>query len=587
MAKQINCNNPKFLGKGGEGIIVRCGDDLNKQYAVKLADPDKVSPPECTLKKELGNGKYINSPFLAKPILMLKTTKFGKTKTKYSQENKYIGQENIIKYYDSDVIGLSGENVQDIKTSSIAQLDEDIKNAKTAKDKNAIIKLKRGSEKSIRDEINNALRGKCLIVVEYCDQGDLYAFIKAHPEYVSDPSLFKDMVYQIFCGLVYLYNKKVCHWDIKPENILVKTNPANVKDPSQDPRKYLFKIADYGTVLLNPIDEIKGRLHDNSQPPNTIDLMTKDDALKFIKQNMTEISSLNDTQQNIDPISLINKQIMRTYTLKDAYDITYEFQSTKEYIPPSPLTLTTFYRDMYAFVLCIYMILNISAETNELKTQNLPMSVLASKKKEKNYIFQYCDKSSSRQAKLLWHIARIVKDIEEKIESQSKALYYIREPDTGPGITYYKPQKVIIDVSHEIYKELYEGIGELFETRIGKTLKKINQRKLAATRTLKSPRSALNTINSSDNYFDAIYEVPDNIEEDLLGKHIVFVNTSGHHDVGSTIGSSHRRVNSHNLNDLELEDENQGQRFILHNQPTSGVGRRGSYMSHSTPAFSR
>jgi len=531
MSKNLNCKDPKFLGEGGEGIIVLCIDDFNKKYAVKLAEPNTEQQPNCTLIKELENGKYINSSILEKPILLLKTTnKFGKTKTKYSQENKYIGQENLIKYYDLDVIGLTGENVQDIKTSAISRLDKDIENAKP-QDKPQIIKLKQDAEQSIRDKINDALHQKCLLVVEYCDQGDLYSFIKSHPEYVSDPSLFKDMIYQIFCGLVYLYNKKVCHWDIKPENILVKTNPTYEKDKSADPRKYLFKIADYGTVLLAPIDEIKDRLHDNSQQQNKIKLMTEKEATEFIKQNMTE-KSLNNTQPNINIISLINdKQI----NLKDTIDITYEFQSTKEYIPSSPLQLTTFYRDMYAFVLCVYMILIMHSRTNTEQSNpnagqsntNFPMSVLASKKKENNYIFQYYKKNThSRQAELLWHIARIVKDIEEKIETQSEALYYIKEPNRNNGVIYYKPQKVIIDVQHEIYKELYEGIGELFETRIGKTLKKINQRKIAAqTRKATDPQQ-LDSQASSNNTFDIIFQVPENIERDLLGKHIVFVNSS-------------------------------------------------------------
>jgi serine/threonine protein kinase len=596
MTSRFNCNNPEFLGEGGQGIVVKCTDDFEKQYAVKLSDPDRNNT-DCSLLNEKQIGMYISNNSFTKPIL------FNDTK---------IGEENIIKYYNLGVIGLHGENIHGIKTDRIKLIEKDIKEHKknhaTQEQINVHINLRNNAINEIRRQVKAALKASppCLSVIENCDQGDLYQFLEKHPEYISDPSLFKDMVYQIFTGLVYFYNKKACHWDLKPENILVKTNTSHGKDPRRYPRKYLFKIADYGTVLINPVKTIRGKLSGNGKH-----LMTKDAGLEFIRNQMPLIEINDENKENdLDIISqgdLLNQRSKPYNLLLDLEDITSIFQSTSKYTPQKMLALTTYYRDMYAFVLCIYMVLvrndskydnknnpNDIYIKNNRNTDNLPMSVLASKKKHHNYIYQYCSskllkhktkhlKNLGYQAKLLWHIARIVKDIEEEIMETQPKLYYITPPKTNDSSgkpDYFTPQKVIIDISQEICKNLYERIGELFETRISKTLKQINKRRLAAQTT--TPKLLTNT-SSSNNNFNVEYEIPENIVE-LLDKHIVFVDANiVPSQQGSitnleldTMGDNpHQNEENHE----ELLDAPEDQTMTL---PLS-ITRRGSFASHRPP----
>ena len=550
MSSDLSCRDPNLIGTGGFGYIISCkGDDKKKiKYVVKLP---KDPYSECNLKDELDNSKYINSTTFTKPIFF--DTKFG--------------SENIIKYYDATTInGLNGINVHNIYENT-----EGSNNT-----------IRQNAVKEIQQRINEAIRTNCFVAIEYCDRGDLKEFIANHPEYISQSSFYKDMVYQIFSSLVYLYNKKVCHWDIKPENIFVKRNPKY--GVNNDNRKYLFKIADYGSVMITPTVEIISRLGVSKK------LMTKTEALEFIKTNMDKIS-FEGKPVDIDPIDLVINNNPQTYELKHTTeDICYEFQTTPFYTPPTPLTLTTFYRDIYAFVLTIFNI--FLKDDNPTKTalkntqdkknndERLPMRDLASKKREHNYIFQ---NKNSKIAKLLWNIARVVKDCEEKIITQSEYLYYIKQPDNSivEHPTYYIPKKIIIDVPNEIYKELYEGIGELFETRIGKTLKKIHQRKIAAQTQKNRGQSTLGSQASSNDNFEAIFEVPENIEEDLLGKHIVFVNSS-------IMPPSTRRnwTSGHNRSGLAWNNTLTGldqQRRGF--QKTPNILRRTSFRSHAAPAY--
>lgn len=546
MSGDLSCRDPTLIGSGGFGYIISCkGDDKKKiKYVVKL--PKDPYSSDCNLKLELDNSKYLNdTTFFTKPIIF--DTKFG--------------SENIIKYYDATTInGLNGMNVHNIYENTEGSNNQ----------------IRKTAVRDIQNSIDEAIRQNCFVAIEYCDKGDLKEFISNHSEYISQPSFYKDMVYQIFSSLVYLYNKKVCHWDIKPENILVMTNPKY--GINNDNRKYLFKIADYGSVMINPTDEIIGRLYQSG-----FELMTKKNALKFIKENMGEIS-VKRKPNDIDPVDLVKNNNLRTYELMDIKeDICSRFQTTPIYTPPTPLTLTTFYRDIYAFVLTIFNIL--LKDDNPIKTkfkneqdkkknsERLPMSVLASKKREHNYIFQ---NKNSKIDNLVWNIARAVKDCEEKIITKSKYLYYIKPPDytNKDHPTYYIPQKIIIDFPHEIYQELFERLQtEVFNTRIGKTLKNIHQRKIAAQTQKKRGQSTLGSQASSNNNFEPIFMVPENIEEDLLGNHIVFVNSS------VLNSSTHRNWTSgQNSSGLAWNNESFG-------QSTTNLSQRPSFMYHQPPAY--
>ena len=529
--KELNCSDTKFLGKGGEGIIVKCKDKFNKQYAIKLSDPNILD--KCPLIKEIENAKNINNTNFTKPIIF--DTKFGK--------------ENIIKYYNSSVVGLTGDNVRDINTYEMELIENDINNAQTEESRQEAIVRKEFVMKNIQEQINHAMTiqfsgpnnepQKCLAVLEFCDQGDLHKFIRNHPEYIKDNQLFMDMVYQIFNGLVYLYNKKICHWDLKPENILVKTNTNSITGKINTNKKYLFKIADYGTVLLDPINTINERLHSVGT-----DLMNKSAALNFMKNKMPALSTIElvaADNPDIDPINLFINQQNQTYKTGEPKDISYEFQTTEAYTPPNPFELATFYRDIYAFVLSIFKLLHPNSEL--FKKENGPtisnvkifkMSVLASKKKKNNFIYQYYkEKPWSKKAKLLWDIARIVKDIEEKIEKQSEYLYYIKNPY---GNTYYQPQKYIIDVPDNLFNDLYRRIRELFEshnnsshskTLKSRLLRNITKRHKSIKREL-TPK-LVSGVKSSNNIDTHTYKIPENFGEDLIENKnyfVYFVNSS-------------------------------------------------------------
>lgn len=53
--------------------------------------------------------------------------------------------------------------------------------------------------------------------------GDLYNFIKNQGKKGLSSFDIKLITYQIFRGLMYIHSLGICHRDIKPHNILIKT----------------------------------------------------------------------------------------------------------------------------------------------------------------------------------------------------------------------------------------------------------------------------------------------------------------------------------------------------------------------------
>ena len=74
------------------------------------------------------------------------------------------------------------------------------------------------------------------IFMDYCEGGSLYDeyFVKKKNYYEEEQ--FYDIFYQCMSGYKVLYDKKIMHQDIKPENILI--------------RKGVFKLADFGLSLF-------------------------------------------------------------------------------------------------------------------------------------------------------------------------------------------------------------------------------------------------------------------------------------------------------------------------------------------------
>lgn len=61
------------------------------------------------------------------------------------------------------------------------------------------------------------------IIMEYCDGGDLSSFIKRRcklPEKVCQKFL-----QQLAIGLQFLHSQNICHLDLKPQNLLIITQP--------------------------------------------------------------------------------------------------------------------------------------------------------------------------------------------------------------------------------------------------------------------------------------------------------------------------------------------------------------------------
>ncbi|OHS98536.1 CAMK family protein kinase [Tritrichomonas foetus] len=65
-----------------------------------------------------------------------------------------------------------------------------------------------------------------IIVQEFCENGDLLAFIANHG--TLNLSLTRKLFYQLVCAVDYLHSKGIAHRDLKPENIFIDIN-CNIK----------------------------------------------------------------------------------------------------------------------------------------------------------------------------------------------------------------------------------------------------------------------------------------------------------------------------------------------------------------------
>ncbi|KAI8329394.1 kinase-like domain-containing protein, partial [Chlamydoabsidia padenii] len=77
------------------------------------------------------------------------------------------------------------------------------------------------------------------MVMELCDQGDLFDFV-AENQQVRDDTLVKSVFIQILDGIQHLHSQGIYHRDIKLENILLKSN-----DDDGD-GAFTCKVADFG-----------------------------------------------------------------------------------------------------------------------------------------------------------------------------------------------------------------------------------------------------------------------------------------------------------------------------------------------------
>ena len=67
--------------------------------------------------------------------------------------------------------------------------------------------------------------GKFLIVMEFCEGGDLMQLIeKQRPKKHFPESTVKDFFLQMTKGTAYIHSKKILHCDLKPSNIFISSD---------------------------------------------------------------------------------------------------------------------------------------------------------------------------------------------------------------------------------------------------------------------------------------------------------------------------------------------------------------------------
>ncbi|RKF63913.1 Negative regulator of sexual conjugation and meiosis [Erysiphe neolycopersici] len=104
------------------------------------------------------------------------------------------------------------------------------------------------------------------VVLEYCEDGDLFTNITERGRFVSDDELIRYAFCQILNAVEYCHTMGIYHRDLKPENILVSNNGSKVM------------LADFGLATLDAISEDHGCGSTFYMSPECID---KNKKVKF------------------------------------------------------------------------------------------------------------------------------------------------------------------------------------------------------------------------------------------------------------------------------------------------------------------
>lgn len=67
------------------------------------------------------------------------------------------------------------------------------------------------------------------VVLEYCEEGDLFAKITEEGHYVGDDAKARRVFLQILEAVRFCHTNSIYHRDLKPENIMVQQNGLTVK----------------------------------------------------------------------------------------------------------------------------------------------------------------------------------------------------------------------------------------------------------------------------------------------------------------------------------------------------------------------
>ncbi|KAK2194885.1 bifunctional Protein kinase-like domain superfamily/Serine-threonine-protein kinase [Babesia duncani] len=85
-----------------------------------------------------------------------------------------------------------------------------------------------------------------LIVMEYCDGGDLIGFVRNYGQFEEEVA--RVIFEMVLNGVAYMHSDGICHRDLKPENILLKhvlDSNVNIDDNGE---AFIVKIGDFGAA---------------------------------------------------------------------------------------------------------------------------------------------------------------------------------------------------------------------------------------------------------------------------------------------------------------------------------------------------
>ncbi|KAM0283292.1 hypothetical protein ACHAQH_002588 [Verticillium albo-atrum] len=91
---------------------------------------------------------------------------------------------------------------------------------------------------------------RAVLVLSHCPGGDLFDVATGHRE-VLRPSLLRRMFAELVGAVKYLHERRICHRDIKLENVLVNPSPAELADDSIDWVTYPYSVITLGDLGLS------------------------------------------------------------------------------------------------------------------------------------------------------------------------------------------------------------------------------------------------------------------------------------------------------------------------------------------------
>jgi serine/threonine protein kinase len=71
--------------------------------------------------------------------------------------------------------------------------------------------------------------GRIYIILALAEGGNMAKFLGAQPNRRLAPAPMAKFTKEVVLGLMYLHEKKIIHWDIKPRNLLLDKNRGHLK----------------------------------------------------------------------------------------------------------------------------------------------------------------------------------------------------------------------------------------------------------------------------------------------------------------------------------------------------------------------